>query len=258
MKDMEKEVDEEVEIEEVEIEEVEKDTKFEEYKKLSEEDIEFIKEEDDNNKFYANIEEDKKYQKIDIEEKKSKVDVKKEILSWIKMIAAAVIIAFVINNFIIVNATVPTGSMENTIPTGSRMIGLRFSYLFNEPERGDIIIFKFQFDKDNPQNFVKRVIGLPGEKVKIEDATIEITKADGTIFTLDEPYLKEKWTFMTGPYIYTIPEDSYLVLGDNRNASSDTREWTVKYGYSDDLFIHSDQILGKAVFKYWPELGLLK
>lgn len=255
MKDMEKVVDEKKE-EVLKIKN--EDTKSNEYEKLSEEDIEFIKEEDDNNKFYANIEEDKKYQKIDIEEKKSKVDVKKEILSWIKMIAAAVIIAFVINNFIIVNATVPTGSMENTIPTGSRMIGLRFSYLFSEPERGDIIIFKFQFDKDNPQNFVKRVIGLPGEKVKIEDAVIEITKADGTIFTLDEPYLKEKWTFMTGPYIYTIPEDSYLVLGDNRNASSDTREWTVKYGYSDDLFIHSDQILGKAVFKYWPELGLLK
>ena len=95
-------------------------------------------------------------------------NVKKEIFSWIKIILIAVVIAFVINNFIIINANVPTGSMEKTIIPEDRMIGLRTAYWFSNPERGDIVIFKFPDDES--ETFVKRVIGLPGEKVVIKDA----------------------------------------------------------------------------------------
>ena len=69
-----------------------------------------------------------------------KINWKREILSWAKLVVVAVIIAFAINNLVIINAEVPTGSMEQTIHKGSRMIGFRLSYLFSEPERGDIII----------------------------------------------------------------------------------------------------------------------
>ena len=73
---------------------------------------------------------------------------KKEIISWIQIIAAAVVIALVLNNFIIANSRVPTGSMENTIMSKSRVIGSRLSYINSDPERGDVVIFKFPDNRD--------------------------------------------------------------------------------------------------------------
>ena len=95
---------------------------------------------------------------------------KKEIISWIQIIAAAVVIALVLNNFIIANSRVPTGSMENTIMSKSRVIGSRLSYINSDPERGDVVIFKFPDNRDI--YYVKRVIGLPGETVDIVDLSL--------------------------------------------------------------------------------------
>ena len=90
------------------------------------------------------------------------INVKKEIFSWIRIIVVAVVIAFVINNFIIMNANVPTGSMMNTIMKGDRMIGLRTSYWLSDPKRGDIVIFiNPDYDENSPKEekyYVKRVI----------------------------------------------------------------------------------------------------
>lgn len=164
----------------------------------------------------------------------------KEILSWIIPFVAALLIAVFLKNYIIINANVPSGSMENTIMTGDRLIGNRLAYLKSNPERGDIIIFHYP---DNEQEiYVKRVIGLPGETVEVRDGKIYI---DGSETPLDEPYLKEEWTVATGPYEFEVPEDSYLVMGDNRNDSWDARYWANKY-------VAKDKILGKAVFAYWP------
>ena len=74
---------------------------------------------------------------------------------------AAFVLALVLKNYVIINATVPTGSMENTIEPGDDLFGFRLAYKFSEPERGDIVIFKFPDDES--QKYVKRVIGLPGE-----------------------------------------------------------------------------------------------
>ena len=101
------------------------------------------------------------------EERKREVDPKKEFFSWVRIFVVAIALALCINNFLIINANVPSGSMENTIMTGSRMIGLRTAYWFKEPQRGEIIIFKYPDDES--ENFVKRVIGLPGEKVTIKE-----------------------------------------------------------------------------------------
>ena len=142
----------------------------------------------------------------------------REVLSWVITLLAAFALAMVLKNYVIINATVPTGSMEHTIEPGDDLFGLRLAYQFSEPKRGDIGIFRFP--DDETQKYVKRVIGLPGEKVTIEDAKIYINDSETP---LKENYLKETWTEATGPFEFEVPKDSYLVLGDNRNDSYDAR-----------------------------------
>ena len=107
--------------------------------------------------------------KNNIEEKKS-FNLKAEIKSWLSIIIIAALIAFFLNNFIIANSKVPSASMENTIMTGNRLIGFRLSYLFENPKRGDIIIFKFP---DNEKKYyVKRIIGISGDIVDIKGGKV--------------------------------------------------------------------------------------
>lgn len=184
-------------------------------------------------------------------------------LDWVIVIVVALAVALFINFFIIVNSTVPTGSMENTIMSGSRMIGFRIAYLFGEPKRGDIIVFRYPDDPS--QYFVKRVIGLPGETVEVIDG---ITYVDGV--QLEEDYINDDYwieydlikddpaaveaqglRYNAGPY--TVPEDSYFMMGDNRGNSRDSRMW-------DNKFVTKDKIVGKAWLCYWPfsDFGVLK
>jgi signal peptidase I len=164
----------------------------------------------------------------------------KEALSWILYLGAAFLIALFLKNFVIINATVPTGSMENTIMPGDDLLGLRIAYLFSEPERGDIVIFKYPDDES--QKFIKRIIGLPGDEVVIEDGKIYI---NGSEEPLDEPYLKEEWVRNTGPYDFVVPDGCYLVMGDNRNDSWDARYW-------ENTYVTEDELIGKAEFVYYP------
>lgn len=164
----------------------------------------------------------------------------KEVISWVITIALAVVAALFIKNYVIINANIPSGSMENTIMTDDRLFGYRLAYNHSSPERGDIVIFKFPDNEE--ENYVKRVIGLPGELVVIQDAKIYI---NGSETPLEENYLKEEWTVGTGPYTFEVPEDSFLVMGDNRNNSWDARYW-------DNTYVTKDKILGKAVFRYYP------
>lgn len=173
----------------------------------------------------------------------------KEILSWIRVIVIAVVLAVVINSFVIINAKVDSGSMENTMMTDSRAFGFRFAYWFSEPERYDIIVFIFPDDPNQKEKFVKRIIGLPGETVEITDGIVSVIKTDGTTETLDDSFLKEAPEPMDGTYV--VPENSYFVMGDNRNDSRDSRMWTNK-------FVPEDKILGKVVLNYWPEVKILK
>lgn len=180
-------------------------------------------------------------------EKKS-IGFLQELLSLLGTMAVAAITVLLLKEFVIINAFIPSGSMEYTITPGDRVIGNRLAYLVKEPERGDIIIFKYP--DDERQLFVKRVIGLPGETVTIENAKVYIG-ADEVL--LEENYLKEEWIIDNGPYTFVIPENSYLVLGDNRNNSKDARYW-------DDAYVEAEQILGEAVFCYWPfnSIGVLE
>ena len=168
------------------------------------------------------------------------IDWKKEIKSFAFTLLITMSIVLVLKNFVIINANVPTGSMENTIMPGDNLLGFRLAYLTEEPKRGDVIFFPFP-DKET-EKYVKRIIGLPGEKVTIINAKIYINDSTEP---LDEPYLKEEWTRGTGPFVFEIPEDCYLCLGDNRNRSSDAREWNNPY-------VAREKIIGKAIFIYFP------
>ena len=167
-------------------------------------------------------------------------DWKSELKSTLLTMVVAVVVVVVLRAFVIVNAVVPTGSMENTIMPGDHLLGLRSAIIMSEYERGDIIFFLFP--DDETQHYVKRIIGLPGEKVVINNGKIYI---DDSEVPLEEPYLKEEWVSATGPYEFNIPEDSYLVLGDNRNGSADARYWRNPY-------VAEDKIIGKAIFTYFP------
>lgn len=168
----------------------------------------------------------------------------KEIWSWAKTIALALVLAFIINSFIIVNATVPTGSMENTIMPNDRIIALRLSYLFDEPQRGDIVVFKYPDDEDIL--YVKRVIGLPGETITIKDGRVYI---DDSTEPLADEYIKETPYGDFGPY--EVPEDHYFMMGDNRNESKDSRYWQ-------NTYVEKSKILGKVYIKYYPGIKLIK
>lgn len=161
-----------------------------------------------------------------------------ELIQWAVVIIGAVILAVLINSFVIVNAQIPSGSMENTIMTGDRVFGNRLAYAFSDPERFDIIIFKYPDDES--QLFIKRIIGLPGETVEIRDGNIYINGSDTP---LEDVETKEPMVGSFGPY--TVPEGCYFVMGDNRNNSRDSRYW-------EHTFVSEDEILGKAVFRYWP------
>ena len=170
-------------------------------------------------------------------------EIKTEILSWIKLILIILICTFLLRRYVIVNAEVPSSSMENLIEPGDRLVGFRMAYLKEEPKRFDVIIFRYPVDES--QSFIKRVIGLPGETVEIKDGKVYI---DGSETALDDSFIPEKMQGSFGPY--TVPDNCYFMLGDNRNDSKDSRFWK-------NTFVRFDQIVGKAVVRYYPSIKLL-
>ena len=138
-------------------------------------------------------------------EDEQKRNARKEVFSWVRMFAIVIVVVFVLTQFIIINAKIPSGSMENTIMTHDRLIGFRFAYWFEEPQRGDIILFEYPVDET--QIYIKRVIGLPGETVEIRDGHIYI---DGSEKPLEEDYLKETWIWENDGYTFEVPEGCYF------------------------------------------------
>ena len=194
-------------------------------------DIEFIEyslTDDDGNVIGDSEEIDDIEDADDSDDEEKEFNWKKEILSWGIMLVVAVGIAWLISNYVLINAFVPTGSMENTIPKKSRLVGLRLAYTFSEPERGDVIIFK---NPNNPEeNYVKRIIGLPGETVILENSKVYVYNADASLKVgpLNEPYLKDKyWMGTNERYEFHIPENRSHWSKNSRPSFSG--QPTVKY-----------------------------
>ena len=167
-----------------------------------------------------------------------------ELWEYIKMIIFVVVVVFIVNNVLLINAKIPSESMEDTIMTGDRIFGNRLAYINKDPQRFDIVIFKYP--DDETQLFIKRVIGLPGETVEIRDGKVYI---DGSETPLDDSFTPEPPQGDWGPEV--VPEGSYFMLGDNRNRSKDSRFWT-------NTLVKKEKILGKAVLRYFPSPKLIK
>lgn len=169
-----------------------------------------------------------------------------EVKSWGKHLAFALVAAFAINNILIVNAKVPSGSMEKTIMTGDRVVANRLAYLNSSPKRFDVVVFRYPDDES--LNFVKRVIGLPGEIVEIRDGKVYINNSP-----LDDAkyvnYSGGKPRGDFGPVL--VPDYCYFMLGDNRNDSHDSRSW-------DNTFVEEHKILGEIMFQYFPKVQSIK
>ena len=168
----------------------------------------------------------------------NKEKLKKELLEDIIMLIAVIAVVFVLKNYVLINAVIPSGSMEDTIMVGDRVFGSRLAYKFGDPQRGDIVIFKYPDDES--QLFIKRCIGLPGDKIEIREGLVYINDSDTP---LEELYLPEPPIGDFGPYY--VPENCYFMLGDNRNWSKDSRLW-------ENTYVTEDEILAKAVLRYYP------
>lgn len=152
----------------------------------------------------------------------------------------AVVIVLPIRLFIAQPFIVSGVSMVPTFEDGQYLIVDEATYHFSEPKRGDVIVFRYP--KDPSQFFIKRVIGLPGEVVKISGNTITITKADGTTTVdVNDSYVVNRGN--GNDATYTVPEDDYFVMGDNRPDSSDSREWG---------FLPRENIVGRAFVRLLP------
>ncbi|MCD8022121.1 MAG: signal peptidase I [Lachnospiraceae bacterium] len=176
-----------------------------------------------------------------------KVDPKKEILSWILYIGFVILATWLILTFVGQRTVVDGRSMNDTLQDGDNLIVEKLSYRFGDPQRFDIIVFRPYEDSD--ELYIKRIIGLPGETVRID--------TDGTIYingeALEENYGKETIQNPGRASVeITLGEDEYFVLGDNRNNSTDSR--TEKVGN-----VSRDSIVGKAWLRIWPlsSFGLL-
>lgn len=176
------------------------------------------------------------------EEKSKKTSVTREIISWILTIVIALGIGMFISKGLIVNAEIPSESMENTIMTGDKLIALRTAYWFHDPQRGDIIVFRYP--DDEKELYIKRIIGMPGDTVEGKKGVVYINGEP-----LEEPYIKEPAEEDFGPF--EVPEESYFMMGDNRNGSLDSRFW-------DNTYVKKGKILGKAFFRYYPKITMLE
>ncbi len=193
-----------------------------------------------------NIQEEAKVETL--ESVKKPINWRKELFDWIQAIVIALVISFLLKNFVLTLAKVQGESMEPTLQHEDRLYVNKLMY---EPEKGDVIIFKPASDPDRP--YIKRIIATEGDSVYIDFATGDVYVNDEII---DEPYINET-THLMGSYIerlmmnseysrenpIVIEKDKLFVMGDNRNASKDSRE----IGQ-----VPEKEIIGHAIFRFWP------
>jgi len=185
----------------------------------------------------------------EIERKKSKLR------EWAESIVIALILALIIRSFIIQAFKIPSGSMVPTLLIGDHLLVCKFSYWikipiinktvvkFRDPKREDVIVFIYPVDPK--KDFIKRVIGLPGDKIEIKDKKVYI---NGELYPDPHAYHSDSRIFPAdvlprdnfGPVV--VPKNKYFVMGDNRDSSYDSRFWG---------FVDREDILGKALIIYW-------
>lgn len=152
----------------------------------------------------------------------------------------AILIVVPIRYFIASPFLVSGASMDDTFHNGEYLIVDQVSYYFEKPARGDVVVFRYP--RDPSKFFIKRVIGVPGDTITIENGTVTIrNEAHPNGFILEEPYID----FMdpAPPFTETLNDREYFVMGDNRNESSDSRSWGV---------LQEERIVGRAFVRLFP------
>lgn len=167
----------------------------------------------------------------------------------IETILWALVLALILRTFVVQAFWIPSGSMIPTLQIGDRVLVAKFWNWFQEPSRGSIYVFKYPVEPE--RDFIKRIIGLPGDAVDIKNGVVYVNGIQ-----IDEPYVKntDNFTFRPNNLFENIPvivpENMYLALGDNRRNSQDSRYWG---------FVPKDYLRGPAFFRYWPlnRIGLV-
>ena len=167
-------------------------------------------------------------------------------LSWVRDLAFSVLIAVILIVFIYQPVKVEGTSMMPTLTDQERIFINKFTYHFGlgDIQRGDMVVFWFPLDQS--KSYIKRVIGVPGDQVKIEAGQVFVNGRE-----IVEPYVPEEFRDRVSYEQREVPEGQYFVLGDHRSSSSDSRTWG---------FVKREAIYGKAVFVYWPleKMGRIK
>jgi signal peptidase I len=166
-------------------------------------------------------------------------------IETLKTIGLSAFLAFGIRSFVAEARYIPSGSMLPTLQINDRLIIDKVSYRFANPVRGDIVVFNPTAELERQKfhdAFIKRVIGLPGDRVEVKSGKVYVNDK-----AITEKYLDEapeyNWSSTELAPDGRVPEGSYLVLGDNRNNSYDSHYWG---------FVPKDKIVGKAVVRFWP------
>ena len=162
------------------------------------------------------------------------------IFEYVDSARSASILALIIVTLIVQTFAIPTGSMIPTLNIGNHLMVNKFIYYFRKPERGDVMVFVYPV---NPKkDFIKRLVGLPGETIQIKDGSVFINGEE-----LRAPQtIAERYYYNEGMYgegLIKIPDNTYFVMGDNTKNSKDSRFWG---------FVPKKNLLGKAFFIYWP------
>ncbi|AOR24972.1 signal peptidase I [Clostridium taeniosporum] len=152
---------------------------------------------------------------------------------WVVPIFAALIIAFLVNKFLVYNVYIPSESMVPTLNKGDKLFVTKI-YNLEKIEHGNIIVF---YSDELQETLIKRVIGLPGDHIEIKHGIVSVNGQQ-----LTENYVKNNEDY---DGIFDVPDGKYFFLGDNRARSNDARKWINPY-------IDGDDIKGKAQIKIWP------
>lgn len=161
-----------------------------------------------------------------VDENELKPTVNSFLWELIRIIVIAVVLMFVIRIFIAEPFVVSGSSMVPNFHNREYLVVDKISYRFKEPARGDVIIFRYP--KDTSQYFIKRIIGLPGEKVQIDNGRVKLFTAEYPAGVyIHEPYLPNNDVTFGKAEIVTLGDSEYYVMGDNRLASSDSRVWGI-------------------------------
>lgn len=167
-----------------------------------------------------------------------------ELKSWSRDILFAIAIAIFIVIFVVQPVKVEGTSMQPQLSDQDRIFVNRFIYRFKEIDRGDVVVFWYPLDRS--KSFIKRIIGVPGDRVEILKGRVYINGKP-----IDEPYLKHEFQDLQSFGEIVVPQEKYFVMGDHRNSSNDSRSWG---------FVEKSLIYGKAIFSYWPvsHVGLVE